>query len=260
MSWRATAYVAEIVDNITRSEKLLLLCLSNRFNDDENCSWASVPKLARQSLMSERTAHRALDGLAAKGFISIGLRPGQSSVYLITGVSVIDRTTDKMAGVVEWRNGTPTPAKMDGTSAGNGTPPLPKELITRITLDTTVADEQRTVNEPSIEPSVEQQQAPLDHWPAIRPSFEDTFGLLGGDIIREAREYACLVPQAWFLTALEETRIKADRPSWRYTKTILDRCIAEQRPPGPRPTKTAPGGHSIRDVIKANFDALARGN
>ena len=102
MSWKATAYVAEITENITRSEKLLLLCLSNRYNDDERCAWISVPRLAKESLMSERTVHRSLESLVAKGFIAIGLRPGQSSVYLLTAMSAMPPTPAKLAGVNNW--------------------------------------------------------------------------------------------------------------------------------------------------------------
>lgn len=175
VSWKATAFVAEIVDNITRSEKLLLLCLSNAFNDHEGCAWVSLSKLARESLMGERTAQRAIDGLVAKGFIEVGERPGQSSIYIIIGLddggptpAKKGPTPVKMAGVSNWR----TSDSPDSIAAGvnnykgaemtphprqnehrNDTPPPSKELITSDTLDSIGADEQRTVNEPSIEPS-----------------------------------------------------------------------------------------------------------
>ncbi len=71
-------------------------------------------------------------------------------------------------------------------------------------------------------------------WLEIRSSFENTLGLIGGDLVEEAKGYARTVPVAWFLSALSETREHADRPSWKYVRSILDRCLSEQRPPGPR--------------------------
>lgn len=107
MSWQATAHVAEITENITRSEKLLLLCLANRHNIDTGRIFPSIERLARESLMSTRTCIRCLHGLEAKGFIQVKREQGMVNHYVIVGLG----TSDKMAQV---QNGTRD--KWDGTS------------------------------------------------------------------------------------------------------------------------------------------------
>ena len=85
MSWQATAYVAEITEGITPNEKLVLLCLANRYNNDRGFAWPSIPRLAGESLMSERTVYRVLKSLASKGFIAAysGGGRGMTNQYVI---------------------------------------------------------------------------------------------------------------------------------------------------------------------------------
>jgi Helix-turn-helix domain len=50
--------------------KLILLLLAN-YAGDENSCWPSVPRLARESLLSERTVRRRLHDLEQEGFLEI---------------------------------------------------------------------------------------------------------------------------------------------------------------------------------------------
>lgn len=77
MSWRAAAKVKALTENLTRSEKLLLLILADYYNEETRRCDPSVARLARECLMSERTVQRTTKSLAAKGFIEIRDRHAQ---------------------------------------------------------------------------------------------------------------------------------------------------------------------------------------
>jgi hypothetical protein len=80
MSWRAAAYVKELTftpcgEMITRSEKLVALCLADAHQDKSDAyTYPAVATLARETLTDERTCRRLLSSLARKGVIEI-LRP-----------------------------------------------------------------------------------------------------------------------------------------------------------------------------------------
>jgi hypothetical protein len=93
VSWQATAKIAEITDGISRSEKLLLLVLANRHNIDTGRCDASVPRIAAEALMTERTAHRALDRLERKGMLVVERRAGRTNQYLLVCVGELSRRT-----------------------------------------------------------------------------------------------------------------------------------------------------------------------
>lgn len=223
MSWEATAFVAGLHEGVTRSEKMLLLCLANRHNHDKKHAWISVPKLALDAMMSERTVFRLLDSLEKKRVISITTRPGQTSEYRFVGFD----TPAVLSGVTR-ANVTPTPDKPEPEMT-----PTPDRSVTP-TPDIAVSPK------PALEPAINRQEpaaepiaaaAALNPWQEIRPDFENTLGLLGGVVLEEARQYAQLVPALWFHQALEITRDQAERPNWKFTKAVLDRALSEQRPP-----------------------------
>jgi hypothetical protein len=75
MSWQATAYISDLTvsptgERLTRSEKLLAPLLANRHNPDAQIAWPSVPNLAKDAMMSDRTVQRLLKSLEAKGVIA----------------------------------------------------------------------------------------------------------------------------------------------------------------------------------------------
>lgn len=69
LSWKATAYVKEITENISPSEKLLLFVLADYHNTAKAVCWPSLPTLAREALMSERQATRILGQLEGKNLL-----------------------------------------------------------------------------------------------------------------------------------------------------------------------------------------------
>lgn len=98
MSWKATAYVKEIVvcpdgRRITVSEKLLCFILADYHRIDENLAWPSLPRLARESLLSERQARRCLQSLETKKVIRIekGLGRGNISTYSFPALDVAEQ-------------------------------------------------------------------------------------------------------------------------------------------------------------------------
>lgn len=75
MSWSASAYVRTLTtaptgEKITRSEKLLLMVLADRYNEDEGCAWPSLKNLAADALMSRSHACTLLTALERKGVIT----------------------------------------------------------------------------------------------------------------------------------------------------------------------------------------------
>ena len=69
MSWKATAFVKDLVKGIKPAEKLLLFVLADYHNTAQKIAWPSMELLARESLMSERNARRVLANLEAKGYV-----------------------------------------------------------------------------------------------------------------------------------------------------------------------------------------------
>ena len=71
MSWHATSSIKRLRENLTRSEKFLLLILADYHNDETGRCDPAVKTLAIDALMSERHAMRTLKELARKGFVHI---------------------------------------------------------------------------------------------------------------------------------------------------------------------------------------------
>lgn len=86
MSWKASAFVKEIVKNITITEKLVLLVLADYHNTKDKACWPSIPTLSDECLVSERAMYNILDRLEEKGFIEIARTPGKQNLYRISGL------------------------------------------------------------------------------------------------------------------------------------------------------------------------------
>lgn len=93
MSWKATAFVKEICDNITQSEKLTLLVLADYHNTVRKVSWPSLPELAQECLVTESGLCRILKRLEEKSFIVRvrGGGRGKRAEYSFVG---LDTNTD----------------------------------------------------------------------------------------------------------------------------------------------------------------------
>jgi len=74
VSWQATSLVKGMRENLTRTEKFLLLILADYHNDETGQCDPSLERLAADTLTSRRQVVNALQSLAKKGFISIERR------------------------------------------------------------------------------------------------------------------------------------------------------------------------------------------
>lgn len=74
MSWKASAYVKELIvapngEQLTRSEKLLLLILADYYNDAQGCAWPSIPLLAAEAMLKVRRTQQLMRSIERKGVI-----------------------------------------------------------------------------------------------------------------------------------------------------------------------------------------------
>lgn len=69
MSWKASAFVKEITNNITQSEKLVLLVLADYHHTKEKAAWPSLEVLAEECLVTKSGLCRILSRLEKKQFL-----------------------------------------------------------------------------------------------------------------------------------------------------------------------------------------------
>lgn len=80
MSIKLMSLVWEL--DLPDSEKILLLALCDRADDDGRC-WPSVKTLAAKCSKSERTVQTALRSLGEKGYLKREDRPGKSTIWTV---------------------------------------------------------------------------------------------------------------------------------------------------------------------------------
>ena len=104
MSWRASGYVKRLRLNLTRSEKFLLLCLADYYDEERACAWPSVATLAADALMSERQARSCIGRLEASGYLHVVRIPGRISLYQLPGLDsgAIPAVVQNPAEVVQF--------------------------------------------------------------------------------------------------------------------------------------------------------------
>lgn len=97
MSWKATAFVKEIIEGITVYEKMVMFVLSDYHHTVSKAAWPSLRELAKESLMSESAVCRILNRLEEKNILRRmpGGGSGNRSKYLFIG---LDTNTDQETG------------------------------------------------------------------------------------------------------------------------------------------------------------------
>jgi hypothetical protein len=123
MSWKATAYAKGVRagahgEPITRNEKLVLLILADCYNEDRGCAWPSIPRLAKDALMSVRQVQRCLRSLEAKGLLVISLggrRRRDASEYRFPGLDR-ERAETLIPSDLESRGDMVTPLDSGGVT------------------------------------------------------------------------------------------------------------------------------------------------
>ena len=76
MSLHASAWAKAVTHSpegeaLTRSEKLVLMVISDYHNNESGYAWPSMPRLAREAIMSERHARTITQALEKKGLLRI---------------------------------------------------------------------------------------------------------------------------------------------------------------------------------------------
>ena len=129
MSWKATAYVKDLVSGISPAEKLLLFVLADYHNTVKRICWPSLKVLAEESLMSERNASRLLDHLVTKGILNrvVGLGRGNTTCYRFV---VLDGKDNNLAGFNNGKPDTKPDTKPDKSKA-----PIRKEPVSEPVLE-----------------------------------------------------------------------------------------------------------------------------
>jgi Helix-turn-helix domain len=90
VSWKATAFVKDLRRNLTVTEKFVLLVLADYHNTDERETWPSMPTLAADCLMEERSVREIIGRLVEKGFLFrvTGGGRGRKNAYKFIGLDV----------------------------------------------------------------------------------------------------------------------------------------------------------------------------
>jgi hypothetical protein len=86
VSISSVAYVRSS-SQVVGSARLLLLIIASHISPMTGYAWPSVPTLARECRLSERTVYRLLRKLEASGELAIIRRPGRCNSYRVTVVS-----------------------------------------------------------------------------------------------------------------------------------------------------------------------------
>ena len=90
MSWKATAFVKELRENLTVTDKFVLLMLAEYHRTDDKLAWPSAATLADDCLMEERSVRRILARLEENGFLLRKPGGGRGNVtgYQFIGLDV----------------------------------------------------------------------------------------------------------------------------------------------------------------------------
>lgn len=128
MSVAAVNYVRKL-SGLKISEKFLLTALAHYLNDSAGVAWPSIPTLAADCSMSERTVCRALASLEKKNHIKrVHGAVNYKNIYQLPGFQPADKTAtpDRLSPLTE------TPATPDR----NDRPPLTETTVTPDNHDT----------------------------------------------------------------------------------------------------------------------------
>lgn len=109
MSIKAVSWALEqSLGNAT--QKLILIAIADRFNDEYGHAWPSIAWLAKAGDCSDRTVRRHLRDLEAKGVVSVTHRPNETSSYKLPRldaqwVSEQSHRGDNLSGAVNALSG-----------------------------------------------------------------------------------------------------------------------------------------------------------
>lgn len=123
MSVKAMGWAKEQTTGAS-SSKLVLIVLSDYYDDERGIAWPSIPRLARECEMSERTVYRHLNDLETAGFLVRHRRQNEDGSATSNAYSLrFDRGDDRMSPP-----DTDVTPPLTPTSGTPLTPTSPKQL------------------------------------------------------------------------------------------------------------------------------------
>jgi hypothetical protein len=144
----------------TGSDRLVLLAIADRADDDGTDAWPSVAWIARKARVSERTVQRSINTLVRLGELAVvrGNGVGRTSRYRV----VMHGAASAPAGEARPAARPVETAVENPSAKGDKLTPLP---IRRVTTAPTKGDTRvtRSIQEPSVNPPTPRQ------WGAARP-------------------------------------------------------------------------------------------
>lgn len=158
MSWKATAYVKELVtapngEKVTQAEKLLLFVLADYHHTQRDLIWPSQKTLAEDALCSERHIRRLTDSLVTKGVLIVQSTHGRGKTATYRFAALNLTKPDDMSGLEI----TAEDVKPDIESTKTGPKPDNSDTAIRKNGGTGL-----TVNPSTSVPSVEDAQKKVD--------------------------------------------------------------------------------------------------
>src|SRR5580693_7298704 len=75
------------IENLSHTEKLVLLCLADNANDDGVC-WPAIDNIRKRCSLNKSTVSEVIHRLEAAGYLSIKKRFSQSAIYTVSGLAV----------------------------------------------------------------------------------------------------------------------------------------------------------------------------
>jgi len=239
-------------EELTRDEIALYLYYKRVAGESGVC-FKSNSNAAKGAKMGTTLLKECRARLVQLGYLEVEESPGVPTQIRI--VNVWDANMERYIG---GREATTLPGRVastrgrEATGGGRAASTGGREATTKKNDLKTLEEESDLSNQFSL--------SLPDPWALLKSDFENTLGLIGGDMVREAMQYARTVPHEWYIDALAITR-EAPRPSWAYCKGVLDRCLSEQRPPRRREAAAVKGGdHSARGQMLGRYRAMTGGN
>lgn len=91
MSLDALRWALSVTDNITSTQKFVLVSLADRADENHRC-FPSVRRICKDTILAERAVRNALRSLEESGYIEVIKKDGKVNIYRLIGVP--DRHSD----------------------------------------------------------------------------------------------------------------------------------------------------------------------
>lgn len=149
----------------------------------------------------------------------------------------------KYAGKLNEKREKDRRRKTEVAGSSNG---IPVEVAGKSQAPTEPTDQPNLTNPTNhTQPTDRSERSPL------RQEWENRIGFLASTDSKEFTEYEDIVPERWFHEAIEITTSKADRPSWAFCRSVLQRALETQEPPRGKQRQSKQKVGSVADALEA---------